>query len=146
MGPGNGLGNPISVESAEEHIFGMVLMNDWSARDIQRWEYTPLGPFNGKNWVRTTTLQCIAPMELQERPRNFAARQCRIPRCVRLSCASVLQATTISPWVVTLDALEPFRCPAPAQNPAVLPYLQVRSQLPESPSPVPYRLLRPASL
>jgi 2-keto-4-pentenoate hydratase/2-oxohepta-3-ene-1,7-dioic acid hydratase in catechol pathway len=45
------MGEPISVESAKEHIFGLVLMNDWSARDIQRWEYVPLGPFNGKNWV-----------------------------------------------------------------------------------------------
>ena len=46
------MGAPIGVDSAKEHIFGLVLMNDWSARDIQRWEYVPLGPFNGKNWVR----------------------------------------------------------------------------------------------
>jgi fumarylacetoacetase len=77
------LGEPIPVEKAHEHIFGMVLVNDWSARDIQRWEYQPLGPFLAKNF-----------------------------------------ATSISPWVVTLDALEPFRCPGPAQDPAPLPYLQ----------------------
>ena len=53
MGPGNRIGEPISVDTAKENIFGMVLMNDWSARDIQRWEYVPLGPFNGKNWVHT---------------------------------------------------------------------------------------------
>ena len=64
----NGLGKSVSIEEAEDHIFGYVLMNDWSARDIQSWEYVPLGPFNGKNF-----------------------------------------ATTISPWVVLADALEPFR-------------------------------------
>ena len=68
VGKGNELGQPIKVEDAEEHIFGFVLMNDWSARDIQRAEATPLGPLNGKNFC-----------------------------------------TTISPWVVTVDALEPFR-------------------------------------
>jgi fumarylacetoacetase len=52
VGPGNALGKPIPVEQAAEHMFGLVLMNDWSARDIQKWEYVPLGPFNGKNWVR----------------------------------------------------------------------------------------------
>lgn len=83
VGRGNSLGEPISAADAEEHIFGMVLMNDWSARDIQRWEYQPLGPFNSKNW-----------------------------------------ATSISQWVVPLDALEPFRCPAPQQDPPVLPYMQ----------------------
>ncbi|CAD7700846.1 unnamed protein product [Ostreobium quekettii] len=83
VGPGNQLGSPIPIESAKEHIFGIVLLNDWSARDIQKWEYVPLGPFNGKNW-----------------------------------------ATTVSPWVVTLDALEPFECPAPVQEPPVLPYLR----------------------
>jgi len=82
-GPGNSLGNPISTKSAEDHIFGVVLVNDWSARDIQKWEYKPLGPFLAKNW-----------------------------------------ATTISPWVVTLDALEPFRIPGPTQNPEPLPYLK----------------------
>mmetsp|Transcript_29357 Transcript_29357/g.52480 ORF Transcript_29357/g.52480 Transcript_29357/m.52480 type:complete len:435 (-) Transcript_29357:139-1443(-) len=83
MGPGNELGSSICVEDAEQHVFGLVLMNDWSARDVQAWEAQPLGPFNGKNF-----------------------------------------ATTISPWVVTLDALQPFRCPALEQDPAVLPYLQ----------------------
>ncbi|MBG7630156.1 MAG: fumarylacetoacetase, partial [Bacteroidetes bacterium] len=79
----NDLGKIISVDEAEEHIFGMVLLNDWSARDIQKWEYVPLGPFLGKNF-----------------------------------------ATTISPWIVTLDALEPFRCESPKQDVALLPYLQ----------------------
>ena len=51
MGPGNPLGDPICIGQAADHIFGFVLMNDWSARDIQKWEYVPLGPFNGKNWV-----------------------------------------------------------------------------------------------
>ncbi len=83
IGGGNALGEPIPVERAEEHIFGMVLVNDWSARDIQTWEYQPLGPFLAKNF-----------------------------------------ATTISPWVVTLDALEPFRCASPTQSPTPLPYLQ----------------------
>eukprot|EP00873_Tetraselmis_striata_P022074 jgi/Tetstr1/442338/TSEL_030478.t1 len=86
MGPGNELGSSISVHDAEQHIFGLVLMNDWSARDVQAWEAQPLGPFNGKNF-----------------------------------------ATTISPWVVTLDALEPFRCPAIEQDPPVLPYLRQAS-------------------
>ena len=83
VGPGNGLGEPVPVGEAEDHIFGMVLVNDWSARDIQKWEYQPLGPFLAKNF-----------------------------------------ATTISPWVVTLDALEPFRCAGPGQEPQPLPYLQ----------------------
>jgi fumarylacetoacetase len=82
VGPGNALGEPIPVESAEDHIFGMVLMNDWSARDIQKWEYQPLGPFLAKNF-----------------------------------------GTSISPWVVTMEALEPFRCAGPEQDPAPLPYL-----------------------
>lgn len=51
MGPGNALGEPIPLASAPEHVFGYVLLNDWSARDVQKWEYVPLGPFNGKNWV-----------------------------------------------------------------------------------------------
>ncbi len=51
VGPGNALGEPIAIEQAAEHMFGLVLMNDWSARDVQKWEYVPLGPFNGKNWV-----------------------------------------------------------------------------------------------
>jgi fumarylacetoacetase len=83
IGPGNALGEPIDVAAADEHVFGMVLVNDWSARDIQRWEYVPLGPFLGKNF-----------------------------------------ATSISPWVVTMDALEPFRCAGPTQDPPPLPYLR----------------------
>jgi fumarylacetoacetase len=86
-GPGNKLGEPIPVGEAAEHIFGMVLVNDWSARDIQRWEYRPLGPFLAKNL-----------------------------------------ATSISPWVVTLTALEPFRCHGPHQDPKPLPYLQYEGQ------------------
>jgi fumarylacetoacetase len=82
VGEGNTLGEPIAVADAERHIFGMVLLNDWSARDIQQWEYVPLGPFNSKTF-----------------------------------------ATSISPWIVTLDALEPFRVAGPAQDPAPLPYL-----------------------
>ena len=76
VGEGNALGEPIPVGEAERHIFGMVLMNDWSARDIQQWEYVPLGPFNSKSF-----------------------------------------ATSISPWVVTLDALEPFRVAGPGAGP-----------------------------
>ncbi len=83
IGPGNNQGEPIPVDQAEAHIFGLALVNDWSARDIQTWEYVPLGPFLSKNF-----------------------------------------ATTISPWVVTLDALEPFRSESPKQNPQPLPYLQ----------------------
>ena len=79
----NGLGNPVPIAEAEDYIIGMVLFNDWSARDIQKWEYVPLGPFLAKNF-----------------------------------------ASSISPWVVTLDALEPFRLPGPVQDPPVLPYLQ----------------------
>jgi fumarylacetoacetase len=80
---GKDLGERISTAEAEEHIFGLALFNDWSARDIQAWEYVPLGPFLGKNF-----------------------------------------ASSISPWVVMLDALEPFRVPGPVQEPAVLPYLR----------------------
>lgn len=83
IGPGSELGHPIPVNSASDHIFGMVLVNDWSARDIQKWEYQPLGPFTAKNF-----------------------------------------ATSISPWVVPLDALDPFRCRGPEQTPLPLPYLQ----------------------
>lgn len=82
---GNPLGRPIAIEDAEDRIFGLCLVNDWSARDIQTWEYQPLGPFLAKNF-----------------------------------------ATSVSPWVVTMDALEPFRIPAyarPAGDPAPLPYL-----------------------
>ena len=69
----NALGEPIPVDEAEEYIFGLVLFNDWSARDIQKWEYVPLGPFTAKNF-----------------------------------------ATTISPWIVSMDALQPFICPTSA--------------------------------
>jgi fumarylacetoacetase len=83
VGEGNALGEPIPVSEVERHIFGMVLMNDWSARDIQQWECVPLGPFNAKTF-----------------------------------------GTSISPWVVTLDALEPFRVAGPVQDPQPLPYLR----------------------
>lgn len=77
------LGDTISTEQAEDYIFGLMLFNDWSARDIQKWEYVPLGPFLAKNF-----------------------------------------ASTISPWIVTLEALEPFRVNGPEQDPDVLPYLK----------------------
>lgn len=80
---GNALGDRIPIDRAADHVFGMVLVNDWSARDIQRWEYQPLGPFLAKSF-----------------------------------------ATSISPWVVSLDALEPFRTAGPAQDPEPLPYLR----------------------
>lgn len=83
IGKESNLGNPISTNEAEDYIFGMVLFNDWSARDIQQWEYVPLGPFLGKNF-----------------------------------------GSSISPWVVTLEALAPFRVQGPAQEPQPLPYLQ----------------------
>ncbi len=83
IGAGNALGEPISVSRAAEHVFGLVLVNDCCARDIQKWEYQPLGPFLAKNF-----------------------------------------ATSISPWVVTLDALEPFRVAGPKQEPEPLPYLR----------------------
>jgi len=82
-GKGTSLGESVSTGEAEDYIFGMVLFNDLSARDIQTWEYVPLGPFLAKNF-----------------------------------------GSVISPWVVTLDALEPFRVPGPDQKPDVLPYLQ----------------------
>ncbi|MDX1463618.1 MAG: fumarylacetoacetase [Marinirhabdus sp.] len=81
----NDLGKRVSIKDAEENIFGLVLFNDWSARDIQKWEYVPLGPFLAKNL-----------------------------------------ATSISPWVVTMEALEPFRVPGPVQDPEPLPYLRTR--------------------
>jgi len=84
VGPGNSLGQPVPIERAIDHVFGLVLMNDWSARDIQTWEYQPLGPFLAKNFC-----------------------------------------TSISPWVVTMEALEPFRRPLPSQDPAPLPYLRL---------------------
>jgi fumarylacetoacetase len=79
----NKLGKSIPLTDARDYIFGMVLMNDWSARDLQKWEYVPLGPFLGKSF-----------------------------------------ATTVSPWIVTLDALEPFKAKGPDQEPAPLPYLK----------------------
>ena len=57
MGPGNEMGTSASVDTAGDHIFGLVLLNDWSARDIQKWEMAPLGPFNSKNWVRRRVSQ-----------------------------------------------------------------------------------------
>lgn len=83
IGPGNALGEPVPIGQAREHIFGLCLMNDWSARDVQAWEYQPLGPFLAKNFC-----------------------------------------TSISPWVVSLEALEEFRKPLPPQDPAPLPYLR----------------------
>ena len=85
MGPGNALGEPISVESAKDHIFGLVLMNDWSARDIQKWEYVPLGPFNGKNWVRLGHLSTFADHESRQLAQTLDQRQCTQPRILYLS-------------------------------------------------------------
>jgi len=85
VGPGNVMGTRITMDRVHDHLFGLTLVNDWSARDIQKWEYQPLGPFNAKNFV-----------------------------------------TSLGPFVVTLDALEPFRVPMPprgSDDPAVLPYL-----------------------
>ncbi|MCV6614802.1 MAG: fumarylacetoacetate hydrolase family protein, partial [Cellvibrionaceae bacterium] len=85
IGAGNELGETIAIDDAEDHIFGMCLFNDWSARDIQAWEYQPLGPFLAKNF-----------------------------------------ASTISPWIVTTEALAPFRAAFshPAEDPQPLPYLE----------------------
>lgn len=83
IGPGNALGESISINQAVEHIFGMVIVNDWSARDIQKWEYAPLGPFLAKNF-----------------------------------------ATSISPWIVTMEALEPFRIQQHAPEVPLLDYLR----------------------
>jgi len=82
-GPGNALGDSIPISQAHNHIFGMVVMNDWSARDIQKWEYIPLGPFGAKNL-----------------------------------------GTSISPWIVTMEALQPFVCANMQQDPEPLPYLK----------------------
>jgi fumarylacetoacetase len=85
VGPGNEMGTRILIEHARDHLFGVMLMNDWSARDVQKWEYQPLGPFNSKNF-----------------------------------------GTTLSPWIVTLDALEPFMVPGPPrsdEDPVNLDYL-----------------------
>src|SRR4029079_16730673 len=89
VGPANPLGKPVPLAKATDHIFGLCLVNDWSARDLQTWEYQPLGPFLAKSF-----------------------------------------ATSISPWVVTLDALAPFRAPAfvrAAEDPRPLPYLDAPS-------------------
>jgi len=83
VGKSTDMGNRVSTADAEDHIFGMVLFNDWSARDIQKWEYVPLGPFLGKSF-----------------------------------------ASSVSPWVVTLEALKPFAVQGPKQEPEVLPYLK----------------------
>ena len=88
IGKPSGLGDSISTADAAEYIFGMVLFNDWSARDIQKWEYVPLGPFLAKNF-----------------------------------------GSSISPWVVTMEALAPFKVPGPDQDPEVLPYLQYQGNL-----------------
>lgn len=85
IGKNSKLGSPVPTEKAESHIFGLVLFNDWSARDIQKWEYVPLGPFLGKSF-----------------------------------------ASAISPWVVTLEALEGFKVRGPKQAPKVLPYLRFK--------------------
>ncbi len=82
VGRGNDIGQPIAVDAAADHIFGMVLLNDWSARDIQKWEYVPLGPFNAKTF-----------------------------------------ASEVSPWIVTMDALTPFKIACPTQEPKPLAYL-----------------------
>ena len=84
VGRNTEIGDSIPVTEAEEYIFGMVLFNDWSARDIQKWEYVPLGPFLGKSF-----------------------------------------ASSVSPWVVTMEALDYFRVPGPVQDPPVLPYLKL---------------------
>lgn len=83
IGKSTSLGDQIPIDRAEDHIFGMVIFNDWSSRDVQKWEYVPLGPFLAKNF-----------------------------------------ASSVSPWVVTMEALEHFRVAGPAQEPQVLPYLQ----------------------
>lgn len=82
IGKSNPLGQPIKVKEAGDHIFGLCLLNDWSARDIQVWEYVPLGPFNAKNF-----------------------------------------STFISPWIVTTEALAPFKKQLPTQDPKPFPYL-----------------------
>ena len=87
VGKPNALGDSVPVENAEDHIFGMVVFNDWSARDIQKWEYVPLGPFLAKNF-----------------------------------------GSSISPWIVTMEALDAFRTAGPKQEPAVLPYLEMSKE------------------
>lgn len=87
VGKSTQIGDTISTDNASDHIFGLTLFNDWSARDIQKWEYVPLGPFLGKNF-----------------------------------------ASHVSPWIVTLEALEPFKVDRPIQEPAVLPYLEYKQE------------------
>ena len=87
IGTGNKLGQPINIKNAEDHIFGFSILNDWSARDLQVWEYVPLGPFNAKNF-----------------------------------------GSTVSPWVITSEALAPFKVDLPTQDPKPLPYLQETAQ------------------
>ena len=86
VGKGDSIGQPIAVDEAFDHIFGMVLLNDWSARDIQKWEYVPLGPFNAKTF-----------------------------------------ASEVSPWIVTMDALAPFKTACPTQEPKPLAYLDEKA-------------------
>ena len=88
IGKGNEIGDSIDINEAEDYVFGFQLLNDWSARDIQKWEYVPLGPFLAKNFF-----------------------------------------TSVSPWVIMIEALEPFRLEAEVQNPEVLPYLQEKKRL-----------------
>jgi fumarylacetoacetase len=85
IGKGNKLGEPIHIERAQDHIFGHCLLNDWSSRDIQKWEYVPLGPFLAKNF-----------------------------------------GSTISCWIITPEALAPFKVALPAQEPELLPYLKAK--------------------
>lgn len=87
VGKSTEIGDQVPADEAMDHIFGMVLFNDWSARDIQKWEYVPLGPFLGKSF-----------------------------------------ASSISPWVVTMEALEPFKVAGPKQDPPVLDYLNTRGK------------------
>ena len=83
----NKQGEPISVRDAEENLFGLVMMNDWSARDVQSWEYIPLGPFNSKNF-----------------------------------------GTSVSPWVVLIEALEPFKAKGIENDQEILPYLKQEAE------------------
>ncbi|KHG15359.1 Fumarylacetoacetase [Gossypium arboreum] len=118
VGPGNELGKTIDVNEAADHIFGVVLMNDWSARDIQAWEYVPLGPFLGKSFGIGTLK---GPPNTR---RNIETVQHTRVRHILISDTHTLAlSTTISPWIVTLDALQPFACDAPKQDPPPLPYL-----------------------
>lgn len=87
IGKSTKLGDMVKTEDAWEHVYGLALFNDWSARDLQKWEYVPLGPFLGKNF-----------------------------------------ASSLAPWIVSIDALEPFRVDGPTQDPEVLPYLQTKGK------------------